>query len=63
MLLSVQGKAACWRSLRALAETDRRLFLEHLDVLLERADRQSVVLERLRLAAVDSAFRCTQPSE
>ncbi|WP_328445982.1 transaldolase [Streptomyces sp. NBC_00386] len=63
MLLSVQGKAACWRSLRALAETDGRLFPEHLDVLLERADRQSVVLERLRLAAVASAFRCTQPSE
>lgn len=62
MLLSVQGKAACWRSLRALAETDERLFAEHLDVLLERADRQSVVLERLRLAAAGSAFRCTQPS-
>ncbi|MGW3819831.1 transaldolase [Streptomyces sp. NPDC005046] len=62
MLLSVQGKAACWRSLRALAETDGRLFAEHLDVLLERSDRQSVVLERLRLDAADSAFRCTQPS-
>ncbi|MFF3412524.1 transaldolase [Streptomyces sp. NPDC002742] len=62
MLLSVQGKAACWRSLRALAETDGRLFVEHLDILVERADRQSAVLERLRLAAVESAFRCTQPS-
>ncbi|WP_323180728.1 MULTISPECIES: transaldolase [unclassified Streptomyces] len=62
MLLSVQGKAACWRSLRALTETDGRLFAEHLDVLLERADRQSVVLERLRLAAASSALRCTQPA-
>ncbi len=51
MLLGVQGKAACWRSLRALAETDTRLYPEHLDTLLERAEHQSDALERLRLAA------------
>ncbi|MFF3413991.1 transaldolase [Streptomyces sp. NPDC002698] len=61
MLLSVQGKAACWRGLRTLAETDGRLFAEHLDVLIERADRQSAVLERLRLAAVESVLRSTRP--
>ncbi|MGW0966542.1 hypothetical protein [Streptomyces sp. NPDC002516] len=62
MLLSVQGMAACWRTLRALVETDGRLFPEHLDVLMERAGRQSAVLERLRLAAVDSVLRSTPPS-
>jgi len=52
MLLGVQGKAACWRTLRALAETDQRLDVAHLDTLLERAERQSVILEQMRVAAV-----------
>ncbi|WP_435822183.1 transaldolase [Actinacidiphila alni] len=51
MLLGVRGKAACWRTLRALADTDPRLFADHLDELLARADRQSESLEELRLAA------------
>jgi hypothetical protein len=51
MLLGVHGKAACWRTLRTLADTDERLFADHLDTLLERAEQQSAELERLRLAA------------
>ncbi|MEU1090201.1 hypothetical protein ACFYPN_24505 [Streptomyces sp. NPDC005576] len=50
MLLGVLGKAACWRTLRALAESDGRLSAGKLDALLERAERQSVALEELRLA-------------
>ncbi|MFD5629185.1 transaldolase [Streptomyces sp. NPDC127072] len=51
MLLGVQGKAACWKTLRALAETDDRLYAEHLDTLLERAEHQSAMLEAIRIAA------------
>ncbi|MFD6916010.1 transaldolase [Streptomyces virginiae] len=51
MLTGVQGKAACWRTLRALAETDSRLHTDNLDVLLERAERQSTTLEEVRSAA------------
>ncbi|MFF4703301.1 transaldolase [Streptomyces sp. NPDC001297] len=52
MLLGVRGKAAGWRTLRALADTDRRLDAARLDVLLERAEGQSTALENLRVAAV-----------
>ncbi|QIQ07288.1 hypothetical protein HA039_32215 [Streptomyces liangshanensis] len=52
MLLGVLGKAACWRSLRALAYTDRRLDAAKLDTLLERAEHQNAALEELRVAAV-----------
>ncbi|MFB8381154.1 transaldolase [Streptomyces rubiginosohelvolus] len=51
MLLGVLGKAACWRTLRILAETDARLPADHLDTLLERAEQQSDTLEGLRSAA------------
>ncbi|MFD3776610.1 transaldolase [Streptomyces sp. NPDC058612] len=51
MLLGVQGKAACWRTLHALAETDERLSADRLDTLLERAERQIEVLEELRASA------------
>ncbi|MGW1772079.1 transaldolase [Streptomyces sp. NPDC002104] len=51
MLTGVQGKAACWRTLRALAQTDNRLDTDDLDVLLERAARQSTTLEEVRSAA------------
>ncbi|WP_349637017.1 transaldolase [Streptomyces sp. 378] len=57
MLLGVQGKAACWRTLRALSETDRRLDTAHLDTLLERAERQSTALEEIRIAAVTRTLR------
>ncbi|MER7677018.1 transaldolase [Streptomyces sp. NPDC096934] len=52
MLLGVQGKAACWRTLCALADSDERLNAEHLNALLERAERQSATLEEVRCAAV-----------
>ncbi|GGX70265.1 hypothetical protein GCM10010515_42470 [Streptomyces fructofermentans] len=56
MLLGVQGKAACWRTLRALADTDRRLDATNLDTLLERAEQQSTALEELRAAAATRAL-------
>ncbi len=52
MLLGVLGKAACWRTLRILAESDERLSADRLDTLLERAEQQSDTLEELRSAAV-----------
>lgn len=51
MLLGVQGKASCWRTLRVLTEDDDRLYAEHLDALLERAEHQTATLEELLLAA------------
>ncbi|MFE9629427.1 hypothetical protein [Streptomyces sp. NPDC006463] len=48
MLLGVEGKAACWRALRALAATDTRLDASDLDRLLARADAQTRTLEDLR---------------
>lgn len=56
MLLGVLGKAAGWRTLRALADTDRRLDASRLDTLLERAHRQSMALEELRVAAAARAL-------
>jgi hypothetical protein len=60
MLLGVRGKAACWRTLRTLADTDQRLYADHLDALLERAEQQSTVLEQLRLAAASRVFPTKQ---
>ena len=53
MRLGVEGKAAGWRTLRALAETDRRLDPTRLDDLISRARRQAELLEELRLRAAD----------
>jgi hypothetical protein len=50
--LAVEGKAAGWRTLRTLADTDTRLDAGHLDELLSRANRQSAQLEELRVRAV-----------
>ena len=50
--LGVEGKAAGWRTLRTLADTDRRLDAGHLDELISRASSQSVQLEELRVRAV-----------
>jgi len=47
--LGVEGKAAGWRTLRAVAERDSRLDTGQLDELLARADRQSDELESLRV--------------
>ena len=51
--LGVEGKAAGWRSLRVLAERDSRLYAERLDDLLDRAKRQSEMLETLRVAVAE----------
>ncbi|MFZ0081222.1 MAG: hypothetical protein WAL13_19125 [Trebonia sp.] len=51
--LGVEGKAAGWRSLRSLAERDSRLDADRLDELLDRAKRQSDMLETLRIAVAE----------
>ncbi|MFE1334073.1 transaldolase [Streptomyces microflavus] len=60
MLLGVSGKAACWRTLRILAESDERLPSDRLDTLLERAEQQSAALEELRSTAASRTL--AQPS-
>ena len=50
--LGVEGKAAGWRTLRTLADTDPRLEPALLDELISRARRQADELEDLRVAAV-----------
>lgn len=54
--LGVEGKAAGWRTLRALASRDSRLDAGHLDDLLARADRQSNALETLRATIAEQAL-------
>jgi hypothetical protein len=49
--LGVEGKAAGWRTLRLLAETDKRLDPGRLDELIARARRQADLLEELRARA------------
>jgi hypothetical protein len=49
--LGVEGKAAGWRTLRALADTDKRLDAGRLDELMSRARRQADLLEELRVRA------------
>ena len=51
--LGVDGKAAGWRTLRALAERDGRLDADRLDDLLARADRQSSEIESLRVSTAE----------
>ena len=51
MRLGVEGKAAGWRTLRTLAETDTRLDPGRLDELISRARRQADLLEELRVSA------------
>ena len=51
MRLGVEGKAAGWRTLRILAETDARLDTGRLDELISRARRQAELLEEIRLRA------------
>ncbi|MEU6982550.1 hypothetical protein ABZ946_03890 [Streptomyces sp. NPDC046324] len=48
MLLGVEGKAACWRALRALAETRSGFDTTDLDRLLARAEEQSRTLDDIR---------------
>ena len=49
--LGVEGKAAGWRTLRALADTDSRLNRDRLDELIARARQQADLLEELRVQA------------
>ncbi len=49
--LGVEGKAAGWRTLRVLAETDKRLDPGRLDELISRARRQADLLEEFRVRA------------
>ena len=49
--LGVEGKAAGWRTLRVLAETDERLDPGRLDELIAGARRQADLLEELRVRA------------
>jgi hypothetical protein len=56
MRLGVEGKAAGWRTLRVLADGDKRLDSARLDELLSRARRQSDVLEELRVRAAEQVI-------
>ena len=49
--LGVEGKAAGWRTLRELADTDSRLHRDTLDELMARAREQASLLEELRVRA------------
>ncbi len=49
--IGVEGKTAGWRTLRVLAETDKRLDSGRLDELIARAQRQAALLEELRVRA------------
>jgi hypothetical protein len=55
--LGVEGKAAGWRTLRAVADSDARLDAARLDELISRARRQVDVLEDLRVAAASRVVR------
>lgn len=54
--LGVEGKAAGWRTLRVLADTDGRLDAERLDGLISRARHQVDLLEELRVRAADDVI-------
>ena len=56
MRLGVTGKAAGWRTLRLLADTDSRLDRVRLDELIARADSQVGLLEDLRVRAARLAL-------
>jgi hypothetical protein len=53
MRLGVEGKAAGWRTLRVLADSDKRLDSARLDELISSARRQADVLEELRVRAAE----------
>jgi hypothetical protein len=54
--LGVEGKAAGWRTLRALSESDPRLDTARLDGLMSRARSQADLLEELRVRAADEVI-------
>ena len=55
--LGVEGKAAGWRTLRTLADTDPRLDPARLDKFVSRARRQADALENLWVAAASLVLR------
>ena len=60
MRLGVEGKAAGWRTLRTLADTDTRLDQTRLDHLITAAERQSGLLEELRIQAAADLIAAEQ---
>ncbi|MWA06184.1 hypothetical protein F8568_038725 [Actinomadura sp. LD22] len=54
--LAVEGKAAGWRTLLAIADRETDLDARALRMLLDRAEAQAAVLEELRVKAVDEVF-------
>ncbi|WP_233358721.1 hypothetical protein [Thermomonospora amylolytica] len=61
MRLGVEGKLAAWRLLRTVADHDRRLDNARLDRLAERAERQSRLLEELRVRSVEDIIGAGEP--
>ena len=59
MTLAVEGKAACWKTLILLADTDDRLDREAVQELDRRAGAQLDELESLRRAASQQALTAT----
>jgi hypothetical protein len=55
--LGVQGKAAGWRTLLTLADTEHRLNRGQLEGLISRAERQAELLEEIRRHAADRVIR------
>ena len=55
--LGVEGKAAGWRTLRVLADREKRLDSRRLDELVSRARSQAELLEELRLHAAAQLIR------
>jgi hypothetical protein len=56
MRLGVEGKAAGWRTLLQRAPYDERLDVQRLEDLLDRARRQSEMLEHMRLRTAKALF-------
>jgi hypothetical protein len=59
--LGVEGKVAGWRTLQALASQDPRLDPGQLDELIARAQRQSGLLEELRVQAAADVIAARGP--
>ena len=60
MRLGVEGKAAGWRTLRELADTEPRLNQAWLDELLARARSQADLLEELRVRAANHLIEAAE---
>ncbi|MFD6110999.1 hypothetical protein ACFWG0_12920 [Streptomyces yangpuensis] len=56
MRMGVEGKAACWRSMRSLARTDPRIDTALIEELLQRAEQQIRALEAMRSACASQLF-------